>query len=40
MLKEISTQFEFLIEDRALENDLRKITKLIQDRYWTLYSHS
>ncbi len=40
-LKDITTsiqqQFEFVVEDRPLEPDLRKFIQLIQTQYWRLY---
>ena len=36
-VESISTEFEFLEEDRALEQDLRQFVDLIQQAHWPLY---
>ena len=36
-VESIATEFEFLEEDRALEQDLRQFVDLIQQAHWPLY---
>lgn len=38
MLDIISTDFELVVEDRALESDLRQTVSKIQSKYWDLYN--
>ena len=38
MTQQIRTQFDFLVEDRPLEKDLRQCIALIQNEAWSLYT--